>query len=52
MADSKIREWFKMMFIYKHICKGWSVRRRNANTFEFSKPSVENKTYYTDVNIN
>lgn len=49
--ENKLREMLKAMFIYKHICRGWSVKKKNSNLFEFSKPSVEPSTTYQVVKL-
>ena len=49
--ENKLREMLKAMFIYKHICRGWSVKKKNSNLFEFSKPSSESSTTYQVVKL-
>lgn len=49
--ENKIREMIKAMFIYKHICRGWSVKKRNTDLFEFSKPSRESTTSFQVVKL-
>jgi len=47
--ENKLKEMLKAMFIYKHICRGWSVKKKDPNLFEFSKPSTEPSTSYQVV---
>ena len=52
MVDrNKIKEFFKAIYIYRYISRGWTVTKTNKNVFEATKPSAESKTIYENVKL-
>lgn len=45
-----IKLFTKIITIYKYASRGWTVKKINKDTFEFSKPSSENRIKVLKIN--
>ena len=51
MAERRIRDWIKMIFLCAYMREGWRFKETAPDSFELSIPHHENRTYYADIKI-